>query len=363
MNTVRSFLFCTTFLLATSFLQAKEPDALCCVQLKACGETAFAKKLTSLPEWTLFRDVFCDAVDRGIQKELADRSKLEKVLPPEFVGLIAQAIKRYNVSFRDIERAAQHLETIVFAAHANDNGGFDGVLAFIVDIDPSPSLMWLQMLDGFLGKNMFLKQEPNGDFIVNFTFKLQEQKIEFCCAGLKLPGKTNRYALLFSDAENIQRYCGEFKSGRTGEEHAAGYAGKIIVSEHCFRSLEEFGKQHAWAAKTTEVCGKIIGIVFGCRENDGATQLDIRFSLRQAADAKRVHDTLVRLADFVPFLTDTPSAANLSEIVHVELNGTDVVVTIKLDSPEVLRIIGNVLQQTSEELMKKNTADDGMAKE
>jgi hypothetical protein len=86
-------------------------------------------------------------------------------------------------------------------------------------------------------------------------------------------------------------------------------------------------------------------------------------SLRQAADAKIVHDTIAGSTALVPFLTDSRTAANVSEIVNVEWSGTDVVVMIKLDHPDFWKKIGNVLQQTSDGLIKKNTADDGMVKE
>ena len=366
MNPVR--LFClVAFLSAVPFLQAKEPDAFYCFQPQLLPQTAFVQKLTALPEWEQFCTLFCEAVDHGIQKELNDRQKLEKVLTPELVNRLTEVVVTRGLTFRNaIQKVASHLESVVFVAEANDDLEFDGALAIIINVDPSKGLGGLHHLDEFKeGINYrFLKNEADGNFILKIAFNHQGKNVEFCCAGLKLPETDNRYAVLFAKEDGIQRYYDAFKKGQTGEEFAKGYVEKIVVGDRCFRALEKFGNEHAWATRAVDVCSKIKSVEFGFRDLDGVTQAEFRLSLNQTDDARLTRDLiggtgmLIRLAaarDGTSSETKdlARQAASFWDTVNVEINGTDILVTMKLDNADLWKLISESLQKVNNELRQK----------
>ena len=362
MKNIKSF-FCTVFVLTlvtASSLQAQEPDIFFCVRPKACLETAFVKKVTALPEWEPFWTLFCDAGNKGIRKELNDRQQLEKVLPPKAIDMVARTLAIHDFSFRTVvENIVEHLEAVILMADINDARKVDGVLALIADVDPSIGLVLLPLLNDFTEKIDYtiLKRGTNGDFIVKFFFRLPQQNldIEFCCAGLKLPGQANRYALLFSNEKHIQKYFDAFKEGRTGEQYAAGYAHKITVRESAFHAIAGLDRPAPWAALSAEILDKIKGVEFGVGDKEGITQVELRFSLRQPEDAQTIRDMFagaIALAQLSAHFS--PETTSLLQTINIESNGNDVVAMIKLDHPELWKKTSSVLNKASDGIRKKH---------
>ena len=356
---IKSFFYAVLLSISAtaSSLQAKEPDIFFYANPKAIQEMSFVKQTTSLPEWEPFWSLFCGESDKGIRKELTHREQLEKVLPSKLIDVLAQSITS-GISFRDaVQKVSEHLEAVVFMAEANDMQSFDGVVALIGDVNPAPVLVWLPMLGGIEEGTDYtiLKQEPNGEFIIKvfFRFPVRNIKIEFCCAGLKLPG--SRYALLFSNEEQIHKYFSDFKEGRTTEEYAKSFAQRIVVREPCFRSLEELGKQHTWAAQVADILGKIKGIEFGLRDKDGTSQVEVRLSLRQAEDVKTIHDLFDGFLALVQFSTNvSPETIRVLQSIRVESVENDMLIMATLDQTDLLKLISNALNKISNGIRKKN---------
>jgi len=366
MNTARTFL-CAVFLSVAFPLLAKEPDAFYCAKPQALAQTAFVQKLTSLPEWNMFRTQVCDAIDKAVNTNLADRQQLEKGLPPALAEQLADKVASTGFSIQKVaDGLAEHLEAVVVIAEEGESREFDGVIALIGDVDRSSGLVWLSMIDGIQeGKDYkFLKQESNGDFIIQVSSRFRDHDVKFGCAGLKLPGSGDRYAVLFSK-KSIQKYYDAFKKGQTGEEYAKGYAEKLIVNERCFRTLENFGQKQAWPNRTLEVVGKIKGVEIGNRDVSGVTQIEARLSLIKEDDAKTVRDLvlsagiLVEIAAAAKEETDAETkdlarqVANFLKTVKAEVNGNDVVVTVKLDGTDFWKLASIGLKNVSNELSQK----------
>ena len=355
MRSTKSFLF-VVCLLTAPLLQSQEPDAFLCIRPKLYPQTAFAQKLTALPEWKPFCELFCNAVDKGITRELADRQKLERVLPAPFADLVAQAVTKRGFTFRQaVEKVVSHLDAVIFVAETNDSRRPTGLLAAIVDVDPSPSLGWVRILPDLVDGVTYnvLKEEANGDFISAISFRHQGMLVKFCFAVVKLPD--SRYALLFSDEANIQRYFGEFKEGRTGEEYAEGFVEKLVIGNRFFRFFEEFGTRHHWSVQAAEVCAKIEKVELGVRDIDGATHIEGRVSLRQSGDAAAAYAWLRGSLAFVQFSTDARIGADFLQTISIELNEPDagVAVAIKLDHPALWSLMSHVLSKASDGIRKR----------
>jgi hypothetical protein len=364
MNITRPFL-CVAFLLTTPFLLARDPDAFFCVKPQTVEQTAFVKKLTALPEWNAARTTLAGVIDKSVNATLTNRKQLEERLPAKLADQIASKVEeRGSVSIYEVIAALrEHLEAVVVLAEETDSHGFVGAIALIGDVNPADGLPWLPTIDGISeGKDYkFLKTESDGDFIIQTSRKVMDRNVEICCAGVKLPGN-NRYALIFSNGIGIQKYCDAFKKGQTGEEFAKGYAQKLIVSDRSFRALEKFGQKQDWPARAMEACGKIKGVEFGFRDIDGATQIEAKLSLKQEDDAKLVRDLVLGTGMFIQLAAvakeevsdDTKDlarqAANFFQTIQAEANGTDVVVTLKLDGDDFWKIISDGLKKTNDEL-------------
>ena len=354
MNIIRSFL-CIVFLSTAFQLSAKEPDIFFYTKPKAYSQMEFVKKMTALPEWERFSTQFCDAVDEGIRKELSDRQKLEKILPSKAVDLLLR--KAQDVDFRTIlDVVSQHFEVIVFMADVND-AKFSGMFAIVIDVDPSPAIRWLSMLEGVEeGRDYkFLKKEPNGEFIIKATIRHKEKHYEFCCAGLELPN--DDYVVFCSDEDNVQKYFDLLKTGSVSEEYAKNAAGKLIVGEHCFRFLEEWGNQYDWVSKVKEFKEhgrKIKGLEFGLSDVEGTSQMSARLSLRQKNDAEAVRDMLLGIVAVVRLTTDSREIANFFQTSSIESSGSDVIMTVKLDHPDLWGLISGILAKASDGIKKKN---------
>jgi hypothetical protein len=363
MNTTRLFL-CTAFLFAAFPLLAKEPDAFYYAKPQAFAQTAFVQKLTSLPEWNAFRNQACDAIDKAVNRNLTDQQNLDKVLPPALADQVASR----HFSIREVaDKLTQYLEAVIVMAEENDSREFDGVVALIGNVDPSNGLGYLQMIDDIQeGKDYkFLKKDASGDFIIQVSTQFRERTIEFGCAGLKLPGNNNRYALLFARNAGIQKYYEAFKKGQTGEEYAKGYAQKLVVNDRCFRSLERFGQKQGWANRVMEVCKRIKGVEMGYRDVDGTTQIEVGVSLSQEDEANAVKDLVLGASMFVELAAvakeETAAetkdmarqAANFLKTIKAEANGNKVAVTVKLDDSNLWKLVSAGLKKGSDELSQK----------
>ncbi|MCL2742982.1 MAG: hypothetical protein FWE67_03940, partial [Planctomycetaceae bacterium] len=306
------------------------------------------------PAYTLF----CDAVGKGIRKELDDLQKIEKHLPPKVtdaVDMLVQMVEIQQLKFRDIIwMVSQNIEAVIFMADVSDTDKVSGAFAIVSHINPSPELSWLRAMDIHEGKDYtFLKKESNGDFIIKSAFNHAGKKIEFCVSGLKLPGN-DRYALLFSDPDNIQKYFEAFKEGRTGEEYAKGKAQKIIIGESCFRLIEKYSKQNEWTARAKEIADRVKYLEFSLGDTDGATNLNVRLSMRKEEDAKAISYLLLAYIASIQSVTDTAEVANFLQALKVETKGNDVAMTMKLDYPDLWKVISEALVKASDKIKKRN---------
>ena len=372
MNTAKPLL-CVAFLLTASLLWGKEPDAFYYAKVKGASQTAFAQKLTSLPEWAVFQTLVCDAIDKAVNTGLTDRPNLERVLPPKLAAQIAEKVDARGFSIREaLQALTEHLEAVVVIAEENDFQRFDGVVALIADVNPSFGVAWLPIIEGIQeGKDYkFLKKEIDGDFILQFDFESKQlnRNVKFGCAGLRLPGSGPRYALLFSNESGIQKYYDRFKKGETGEEYAKGWTKRLVVGERCFRALEAIGQKQAWPVPAMEFCRKTASFKIGCRDVTGVTQIEAALSLSQTNDARSVRETLqgtamlveLALAGRADASAETKELArqisNFLQTVKAEADGNDVFVTMKLDGSDFWKLISAGLKKASDELLQ-NRAD------
>ncbi|MCL2744180.1 MAG: hypothetical protein FWE67_10035, partial [Planctomycetaceae bacterium] len=97
MSIARRTCFAALLLSLCTFLSAKEPDALFFISPSALPQTAFAQKLTAQPEWEPAYTLFCDAVGKGIRKELSDRQKLEQHLPPKVADAVNMLVQMVEI--------------------------------------------------------------------------------------------------------------------------------------------------------------------------------------------------------------------------------------------------------------------------
>ncbi len=375
--------FFLALLLPAAFLAAKEPDVFYCAHPSQYSKTAFVQKLLEMPEWGPFWTLFTDAVDKGVDKELTDPKKLEKGLPAPLAELIAKGVEKRRFSAREaVDEIFTHLQTVIVSVTGDDDDNeaeeireavydlnkalagtkkldweMEGVVALVLDVNPRK---WMDVLEHFTeGKDYkFLKNESNGDFILEADIEHAGHEIEFCCASVKLPGE-KRYALIFSDEDHIRRKFEEFKNGKTGEDVAKGYVKKLVLGERCFLFASEFGKQHGWAESATDLLGNVKRFESGVHDVDGVTQVEARLSLRKPENAKAVHDLLAGLAALVQLSQTADSKEEAKQVarflqsVKLDLSGNDVALKVKLDHPDLWGLISIVLKKGTQEMMGK----------
>ncbi len=342
---------------------------------KALLSCNFCERLFALPEWEPFSKTFTDACDHALGKELS-REKLEKRLPKDIVDVIRAQIDQSISTRKIIEGYFKHVEAIVFELQADfddDDGldenlkdlaqflagkkkdldlSFDGVLAFIVDVNPRKGLEILKYFrEGTDYK--FLKNETDGDFILKFDFEYKNREIEFCCAGLKLNGE-NRYALLFADDEDIARRCKAFKTGRYADLDTSKPMKKWTLEEPCFLFLDHQCKRTGLNSHGVEFFGKIkrAGMVF--QDVDGVSQCELSAEMRSKDDALAGRDLLSGLIALAQLNQDENSGAkNMLRSIKIDNKGNAVAVAVQFDSPELWKLIAQGLIEATKKIEEK----------
>ncbi|MDR0611165.1 MAG: hypothetical protein LBG58_13730 [Planctomycetaceae bacterium] len=339
---------------------------------KAFAASDFVKRLTALPEWEPFFEVFTKTCDEAIDKELS-RENLRRRLPDQIANDLRLFLESGISTKKGIETAFQHLEAVIFKLQADFDDDeidenlqditdllrgqkkeldldFDGLLAFIIDVNPRSFLTFLKY---FREKTdyQFLRNEPNGDFILKFDFEYYDHDIEFCCAGIKL--NTGRYAILFSDDDQIVQYSKAFKTGRYAEMDTTQPQKELILEETCFLFLDRQLKRAKLDSNETGFFGKIKKVKAALHEANSVTQLEITADMRTGEDAHAVRDLLTGLSAFAQLnVTENSPERGLLQAVQINAAGTNVSVTAKLDNPELWKLIAKGLQQATEKIKK-----------
>jgi hypothetical protein len=339
---------------------------------KAFASSDFAKRLTALPEWEPFFDAFTKTCDKAIDKELS-RENLRRRLPDQIADDLRLFLESGISTKKGTEVVFQHLETVIFKLQADFDDDeidenlqgitdllrgktkdlefdFDGLLAFIIDVNPRS---FLSFLNYFREKTdyQFLRNEPNGDFILKFDFEYHDRDIEFCCAGIKL--NAERYAILFSDDEQIVQYCNAFKTGRYAEMDITQPKKELVLEETCFLFLDHQLKRAKLESNGTEFFGKIKKVNAVLHDVNSVTQLEISAAMRTGEDANAVRDLLIGLLAFAQLtITEDSPERGFFQTIQVSATGTNVFVTVKLDNPELWKLIAKGLQQATEKIKK-----------
>lgn len=356
-------------------LQAEEPVVVSFrSHPKALASCDFLQRLTALPEWEPFFSAFTSAVDKGLGKELT-REKLETKLPKGIVDDIQRAIDKGLTTRSVIEGLFKHVDAVICETHADfDNvdieaklrkfvqmicGGqhkadldLDGFLALLIDANPRDALKYLDYLRE--GKDFkYLRNDPDGDFVVRFDFEFHGQDIEFAVAGLKLSGE-KRYAVLISGERNILNHYDAFKTGRYAALDTSKPFKELALEETCFRVLERQGDRLGWDSTGTEILGKIKRLSVSFNDESGVSQLAVNAEMRAPEDARQVRDIaggLIALAQLARS-ENTPNTDFLKSI-KIETENEKVSLVMKLDNPELWKLIAQALDQATKEIKKK----------
>ncbi|MDR1268547.1 MAG: hypothetical protein LBK82_03380 [Planctomycetaceae bacterium] len=364
----------TVYFASVSTVAGAEPTIISYQDnFKAFTSSDFVKRLTALPEWEPFFEVFTQTCDRAIDKELS-RENLRRKLPEPVADDLRSFLESGISTQKGIETVFQHLEAIVFKLQADFDDDeidenlqditdllqgrkkdleleFDGLLAFVIDVNPRSFLSFLKY---FREKTdyQFLRGEPNGDFVLKFDFEFHDRDIEFCCAGIKL--NTGRYALLFSDEDQIARYGELFKTGRYSEMDTTQPKKELVLEETCFLFLDRQLKRAKLDANGTEFFGKIKKVKATLHDVDGISQLEITAVMRTDNDARAVRDLLTGLLAFAQLnIAENSPERGLLQAVRIDAAGTDISVTAKLDNPELWKQIAKVLQHSTEKMKNR----------
>jgi hypothetical protein len=159
---------------------------------KAFTSSDFVKRLTALPEWEPFFDAFTKTCDNAIDKELS-RENLRRRLPDQIADDLRLFLESGISTKKGTETVFQHLEAVIFKLQADFDDDeidenlqditdllqgrkkdlefdFDGLLAFIIDVNPRSFLSFLKY---FREKTdyQFLRNEPNGDIVLKFDIE------------------------------------------------------------------------------------------------------------------------------------------------------------------------------------------------
>ncbi|MDR0338406.1 MAG: hypothetical protein LBI18_15130 [Planctomycetaceae bacterium] len=362
--------------------------------VKALTSSDFVKRLTALPEWEPFFDLFTQTCDKRIDKELS-RENLQRKLPEPIVNDLRFFLESGISTKNGIETVFQHLEAVIGELQADFDHEeidenlqditdllqgrkkdldleFDGLLAFIVDVNPRSFLTFLKYFRERTDYR-FLRNEPNGDFVLKFDFEYRDRDIEFCCAGVKLAN--GRYVFLFSDDDSIEQYCRAFRTGRYAQLDTAEPKKEIVLEETCFRFLdrqlkklkrdfngevviENFIDRQQEPVKLNsnglEFFGKIKKATMTLHEVNGVSQLHVKAIMRTAEDARFVRDLLMGLLAFAQLnVANNAPERGLLQAVQIDASGADVLVTVKLDNPELWKLIAKGLQQATEKLKNR----------
>ncbi|MDR3196619.1 MAG: hypothetical protein LBU34_02015 [Planctomycetaceae bacterium] len=337
---------------------------------KAFAASDFVKRLTALPEWEPFFEAFTKSCDKAIDKELS-RENLQRRLPEPVVNDLRTFLESGISTKKGIETVFQHLEAVIFKLQADFDDdeidenlqditdlvqgqkedldlNFDGLLAFIIDVNPRFCLSFLKYFREKIDYQ-FLRNEPDGDFILKFDFEFYDRDIEFCCAGIKL--NTGRYAILFSDDDQIVPYYKAFKNGNYDKTDTTLPKKELVLEETCFLFLDRQLKRANLTSNGAEFLGKIRKVKTTLHEVNGVSQFEITAVMRTGEDARAVRDLLTGLLAFVQLsVTENSPERGLLQTIQINAAGTNVSVTVKLDNPELWKLIARQLQQITEKI-------------
>ncbi|MDR2114765.1 MAG: hypothetical protein LBP87_00130 [Planctomycetaceae bacterium] len=359
----------------SGFVVADEGPVIISYQdnFKAFASSDFVGRLTALPEWEPFFEVFTQTCDKAIDKELS-LENLQLRLPEPVAKDLRNFLESGISTKTGIESVFQHLEAVIFKLQADFDDDeidenlqdltdllqgrkrdleldFDGLLAFIIDVNPRSYLSFLKYFRERTDYQ-FLRNEPNGDFILKFDFEFYARDIEFCCAGIKL--NTGRYVLLFSDDDQIVQYCHAFKNGRYAKIDTTQPKKELILEETCFLFLDRQLKRARINSNGTEFFGKIKKVTAKLHDVGGVSQLEITAAMRTGEDARAVRDLLTGLLAFAQLnANDNSPERGLLQAVQIDTAGTNVSVTAKLDNPELWKLIAKGLQQATEKIKNR----------
>jgi hypothetical protein len=361
---------------------------------KAFADSDFVKRLTALPEWEPFFDAFTETCDKAIDKELS-RENLRRKLPNQIADDLRLFLESDISTKKGIETIFQHLEAVIFKLQADFDDDdidenlqditdllqrrtkdleidFEGLLALMIDVNPRSFFSFLKY---FREKTdyQFLRNEPNGDFILKFDFEFHNQDFEFCCAGIKL--NNERYVLIFSDDDQIVRYCDAFKTGRYANLNTTEPKKELVLEETCFLFLDRHLKKIKrdfdgmpdivnlanpqqkpvkLDSYGTEFFGKIKKVKVTLHDVNNVTQIEITAAMRTGEDANAVRDLLTGLLAFAQLsVTENSPERGLLQAIQVNATGTNVSVTEKLDNPELWKLIAKGLQQATEKIKNR----------
>ncbi|MDR0390451.1 MAG: hypothetical protein LBH59_00975, partial [Planctomycetaceae bacterium] len=324
-------------------------------------------------EWQPFVETFTKACDRIIDRDLED--KLEPILPNQVVKDLRQFIDSDISTQKAANAVFQHLETIIFELHADYDDDdidenlqditdilqgrekdlefdFDGVLAFIVDVNPREALSFLKYFRANTDYKFIRNNTPNGDFILKFDFEHQNRDIEFCCAGVKIDA--GRYAVIFADDDRIAQYCQSFKTGRFARLNTKQPKKEFIAKENYFRFIAKQLRLANMNSTKTDFFDKIKNVKAVIHDTNGISQFDLVVTMRTNADAVAVRDLFVGLLAFPKLMsTDKSSELNVLKSIKCDAAGTNVSVQIKLDDPEIWKLISRGLQLATEKIEQR----------
>ncbi|MDR1053451.1 MAG: hypothetical protein LBL39_04685 [Planctomycetaceae bacterium] len=349
-----------------------EPIILYKDNFKAFKSSDFVKRLSKIPEWEPFVEAFTKDCDKKIEQNLS-RQKLSQIFPEQVVNDLRDFLESDISTRKAIDTVFQHLEAVIFELHADFDReeidenlhditemlkghkkdleiDFDGLLAFIIDVNPRSGLSFLKYFRAGTDYKFIRNNEPDGDFILKFDFEFNDRDIEFCCAGVQLGG--GLYAVIFADDEQIVQYYQSFKKGRYTGLNTKQPKKELIVEENCFLFIDKQLKRAKVHSNGTEFFGKIKKVKSILHDVDGVSQLEIVASMRTAGDSVAVHDLLVGLLAFVQLtFTDGSSENSLSQAIKVDTAaGNNVIVSVKLDDPEIWKLITKCLKHATKKI-------------
>jgi hypothetical protein len=365
---------------AVSFVVADDDkSALLSYQdnFKAFTSSDFVKRLTALPEWEPFFETFTGTCDKAFDKELS-LENLKRFLPDKIADDLRDFLESGISTRKGIETVFQHLETIVFELQTDSDHDdidenlkditkllrgqkkdldidFDGLLAFVLDVNPRSALSVLKYLREETDYR-FLRNEPNGDFIIEFDFEFHDRDIEFCCAGIKLG--SGRYALLFSDDDQIARYCNAFKTGQYAQyakpESSTQPQKELVLEEPFFLFVDRQLKRARLDSNGTEFFGKIKKVKAVLHDVNGVSQFDMTAVMRTAEDAQAVRNLLAGLLAFAQLnFAENSTERGLLQTIQVNVAGTEVSVAVTLDNPELWKLIAKGLREATEKMKNR----------
>lgn len=343
---------------------------------KSLLSSSFCARLLALPEWEPFFDAFTKACDKGFERE---KQRILDKLPKDVSSDIQRNSDKDLTTRRLIEGFAKHVDAIVFELRADldrvdiDENlkdifdilrgktkdielDFDGVLAVLIDADPRDALPLLK----YLRENKdykFLRNEPGGDFIIDFDFDFHDREIEFCMAGIQLPqksGENKRYALLFSNDDEIASLCESFKTGRHSQLDLSTPRKELALEETCFLFIEQQRQRFGLNSSGTEFFSKIKRLSTSFNDQDGAAQFELSVVMRSQEDAAALRDLLKGMLALAQLgQPENSSLIKWIQSIKIDAENANVAVAVKLDNPELWKELASGLTKATEKIEQK----------